>query len=362
MRKYYLDNLRWITVVVVVIYHVFYMYNGEGISGGLGKITDLEVQYYDVFMYIVYPWIMPLLFIVSGISAKLYLDNHTTKEFFKSRTLKLLVPSTIGLFAFQFIQGYINAHLAGDPFGGNKIPLPVAYIIYCVSGIGVLWYMQILWVFCLVLMLIRVIERGRLLKAGSKANMLAVILFALPVWGAAQILNTPMIVVYRFGFYGILFLLGYYVFSHDEVIERIKKFSLLFAILAAGLCVAFCIMYFGTVYSDVPVNRTPVFTCYAYFASLALITGMARYLDFTTPFMSAMNSRSFGLYVFHYLGITMVAFFLVKPGYLPPVAGYILSLIAAFVFGYGLFEIIKRIPGYRWAVLGIRKKKEPKTR
>ena len=31
MRKSYLDNLRWVTVVLVVLYHVFYMYNAEGI-------------------------------------------------------------------------------------------------------------------------------------------------------------------------------------------------------------------------------------------------------------------------------------------------------------------------------------------
>ena len=52
MRKHYLDNIRWITVVIVVIYHVFFMYNAEGISGGLQKITNLEVQYYDAFMYL----------------------------------------------------------------------------------------------------------------------------------------------------------------------------------------------------------------------------------------------------------------------------------------------------------------------
>ena len=29
MRKAYLDNIRWVTVVLVVIYHVIYMYNAE---------------------------------------------------------------------------------------------------------------------------------------------------------------------------------------------------------------------------------------------------------------------------------------------------------------------------------------------
>jgi hypothetical protein len=33
-------------------------------------------------------------------------------------------------------------------------------------------------------------------------------------------------------------------------------------------------------------------------------------------------------------------------------------LIAGFAFGYGLYEIISRIPFYRWAVLGIKKEKK----
>ena len=56
MRKYYLDNVRWVTVVIVVIYHVLYMYNAEGVLGGLGKITDQSVQYYDIFQYFVSPF------------------------------------------------------------------------------------------------------------------------------------------------------------------------------------------------------------------------------------------------------------------------------------------------------------------
>ena len=80
MRKYYLDNVRWVTVVIVVIYHVFYMYNAEGILGGLGKITGLSVQYYDIFQYFVYPWFMPVLFLAAGMSSRFYLDGHTAGE------------------------------------------------------------------------------------------------------------------------------------------------------------------------------------------------------------------------------------------------------------------------------------------
>ena len=86
MRRHYLDNIRWMTVAAVVIYHVFYMYNAEGVQGVVGKITNMDVQYQDLLQYIIYPWIMILLFIVSGISSRLYLEKHTAKEFVRSRT------------------------------------------------------------------------------------------------------------------------------------------------------------------------------------------------------------------------------------------------------------------------------------
>ena len=120
MRKSYLDNIRWMTVVLVVIYHVFYMYNAEGVLGGLGKITDLPVQPWDIYQYFVYPWFMPVLFIVAGISSRLYLERHTEKEFIRSRSRKLLVPSTIGLFVFYFIQGYVTVSITTNIYSNNR--------------------------------------------------------------------------------------------------------------------------------------------------------------------------------------------------------------------------------------------------
>ena len=358
MRKKYLDNIRWITVVLVVIYHVLYMFNGEGIMGTVGKITDLEVQYYDVYQYMVYPWFMCILFLVSGICSRLYLEKHTGKEFAKSRTRKLLVPSTIGLFAFQFIQGYFNMNMGDGAELAGSVPAPVLYIIMVLSGIGVLWYIQLLWIFSMLLLLVRKIEKDRLWKLGGRTNILAIILFAIPVWAAGLILNTPIICVYRFGLYGFIFFLGYFVFSHDEVIEKLKKYFAVFLVPAVILCVLFCIFNFGKVYADAPVNRTPLFTSYAWFACMAILGLMAKYGDFENKFTGFMSRKSFGLYVFHYLGISMVAILLVKPGYISAVPAYILSTVAAFAVSFVLYEIISRIPVYRWMVLGIKKDKK----
>ncbi len=359
MRKHYLDNIRWITVVIVVIYHVFYMYNAEGVLGGLGKITNLSVQYYDIYQYLVYPWFMPVLFVVSGISARLSLDSHSDKEFIKSRTLKLLVPSTIGLFVFQFIQGYVSMSLGGgfEGLASAGVPGPVIYLIMVASGSGVLWYMHLLWIYCVLLVVIRKIEKGKLLAAGAKTPLWLIALFVFPIWGAAQILNTPIVSVYRIAFYFVFFMLGYFVFSNDEVIERLKKIAVPLIVAAVAICVTFAALYFGDNYADKPINRGFLYVLDAYVGSLAMLAGMARFGDFSGSFSKWMSAHSFGLYVFHYLGISSVALIIAKPGLLPAPACYILSLVAGFIFGYGLYAIISRIPFFRWAVLGIKKGK-----
>ena len=171
MRKHYLDNIRWLTVVLVVFYHVLYMYNAEGVAGGLGKITHLQIQYYDLYLNFVYPWLMPILFIVSGISSRLYLESHSNREFIRSRTTKLLVPSTIGLFVFQFIQGYINMSLSNALDQMAEASWFVKYLIMAISGQGVLWFAQMLWLFSVILVGVRKLEKDRGWQLGKKVNL-----------------------------------------------------------------------------------------------------------------------------------------------------------------------------------------------
>ncbi len=363
VRKNYLDNIRWITVVIVVLYHVLYMYNAEGVSGGIGQITKLSTQPYDIFQYLVYPWFMPVLFIVSGISSRLYLEKHTNKEFIKSRTTKLLVPSTLGLFVFQFIQGYVSMNLADGAaaLAAAGVPKFVIYFIMVATGSGVLWFVHLLWIYSVVLVLIRKIERGKLLEVGSKAQMWLIVLFCFPIWGVAQILNAPIVSVYRFAFYFVFFMLGYYVFSNEEVMDKLKKYAVVFIVIGVALSISFAVLNFiirgGSNFADKPVNRGPLFAACAYFGSLAMLSGMARFGDFSNDFTKWMSSHSFGLYVFHYLGISTVALVFAKNALLPAPLCYLLSLIAGFLFGYGLYAIISRIPFFRWAILGISKKK-----
>ncbi len=138
----------------------------------------------------------------------------------------------------------------------------------------------------------------------------------------------------------------------------IRKIAMPLVISAVIVCAVFSSVYFGQNYADKPINRGFLFSLSAYAGTLAMLAGMAEYADSSSAFTEWMSRRSFGLYVFHYLGISSVALFIARPKLLPAAACYVLSLAAGFVSGYGLNAVIARIPFFRWAVLGIKRNKE----
>ena len=356
MRKLYIDNIRWITVVLVVLYHVIYMFNGIETFGVIGPFSD--VQYQDAFQYIVYPWFMLLLFAVSGMSARYELEHRSEKEFKKKRTGKLLVPSTLGLLVFWWILGYYNLLIGGGLEQMAAVPKPVLFIIMAVSGIGPLWYIQMLWIFSVLLIWVRRVEKDRLWKLGEKANVPFLVLFAIVIWGAAQILNTPMIVVYRFGIYGVGFFVGYFIFSQDEVMERLEKCWLPLTVCAVILAVVFTVMYWGRPYAEHSVLDTPLCNLFAWIATIAILAFMKKWGDISNTFTRWMAAKSWGLYLFHYLFIAMTAYYLTMYTKFPAVLLYFFVAAAGFAGAYLANEIIRRIPVLRWIVCGIGGKKK----
>ncbi len=103
MRKYFLDHIRWITVLTVLFYHVIWIFNSLGVIGGLEKFKDN--QPWDVLLTIIYPWFMILLYLIAGISAKYALDFQSNKQFINNKIDKLLIPSTLGLIGYQSFIG-----------------------------------------------------------------------------------------------------------------------------------------------------------------------------------------------------------------------------------------------------------------
>jgi peptidoglycan/LPS O-acetylase OafA/YrhL len=234
------------------------------------------------------------------------------------------------------------------------IPKPVVFLILALSGMGVLWFVQILWIFSLLLVLVRKIEKDRLYKLCKRCGIIVLLLLGIIVYLAAQVLNTPVITVYRFGIYGAAYFIGYFVLSHDEVTDRLSEFWIPVGMIALAAGIAYTFLYFGKNYAVEPFVNNVLACAYGWLVTLAILAFMKVHGDGANAFTRWMRGRSWGLYIFHYLPLSMTAWYLhIYASGMPALFHYFLTLVAGFAGGVLLYEIISRIPILRWCVLGI---------
>ena len=365
-RKHWMDNLRWVTVLLVLFYHVIYFYNNKGVFGGIGGFGDYPEckQYQDIVMYILYPWFMPILFMLAGMSARYALDKQSAKEWFKVRTRKLLVPGTIGLFVFHWMVGYFNTVVAARQGVFEGMPAIAKFFIMAVSGIGPLWFIQLLWLLSLVLLLVRAIDSSdKLWKWCGKANLAVIVLLGVLFWAGEQtlIMNPRpesldgLWNLYKPVFYLVNFLLGYFVFSHDEVQEKLGKawIPLLACAVVAGTVLI--VTTFGQDNTSAIYMSSPLNCLYGWLMCLAMMAWFKVRFNRTGSFATYMTQNSFGLYIVHYLVIASLGYMMKMYTNLAPWMMYVILTIAVMTIPFALNEIIKRIPFIRWCVLGIKK-------
>ena len=370
MRRYWIDNLRWVTVLTVLLYHVIYFYNNKGGFGGVGGFGD-GPQYQDVVMYVLYPWFMPLLFLLAGISARYALENRSGKVWFKSRTRKLLVPATIGLFVLQWMVGFFNTRVSGIDVLAD-VPQPFKYIGWSLNGTGPLWFIQLLWVLCLVLLIVRKLDaKDRLWNWCGKAGegsvaVMKIIMLGILFWVGLHTLIMPPSVLepnattaltslynlYKPFFYLITFLLGYFVFSHDAVQEQLRKAWIPLMGCAVVTGVLLVATTFGENNSTPEYLRSPLNVLYGWLMCLAMMGCFKACFDYTGSFAAYMTRSSFGIYIVHYLFVAGLGYMLKYHTDLPLVAIYLILTVAVFVLSPLAYEVLRRIPIIKWCVFG----------
>ena len=369
MRKHWMDNLRWMTVLLVLLYHVFYFYNNKGVFGGIGGFGD-GPQYQDVVMYILYPWFMPMLFILAGISARYALEMHSARDWFKARTRKLLVPGTIGLFVFQWMTGYFNtavtSYVQGAPMLPEGTPVIAKYIAWSLSGIGPLWFIQVLWLLCIVLLPLRALDRKDRLYSGcgrafsGRAGIVWIILLGVLFWlGEQTLIRNPRPAsadglwnLYKPLFYLIPFLLGYFVFSHNGVQDKVGKARIPLmaaAIVSGGILIG---ITFGQDNTSPQYLGSPLNCIYGYLMCLAMMGWFKARFDATGRFAAYMTRSSYGIYIVHYLVIASLGYLMKAFVQLPPWSMYVILTVAVFTLSPLLYEGLRRIPVIKWCIFG----------
>ena len=359
MRRHWIDNLRWVTVLLVLFYHVIYYNNNIGVLGGYGGWGD-GLQYQDVVMYVLYPWFMPLLFILAGVSARYALERQSAKEWFDSRTRKLLVPSTIGLFFFGFATGFFNT-LAAPAADLEGLPLLVKYLIWTISGTGPLWFIQVLWLLSLLLLLIRRFDASdRVWLACGRMGVVPIVLMGVMFWlGHKTLMLNPnpasaegLWNLYKPVFYAIPFLMGYFVFSHDEAQQAVERAwrPLMACAVVAG--VTLVVTTFGENNTSPQYLCTPLNNLYGYLMCLAMMGWFGCRFNGTGRVAEYMTRSSYGIYIVHYLIVNSLGYALRVATALQPLWVYVILTLAVFTLSPLLYELLRRTPFLRWCVLG----------
>lgn len=368
-RKFWLDNLRWITILVVVVFHVFFFYNNIGLSPMFPKLDanplvegkKAAVTFAGIFQYSVYQWFMLLLFIVSGMCAKYSLRKKSVKEFLRGRVQKLIVPSTLGVLCVHWIGGWLETSMF---MAEAEVPVVVRYVISVASGIGGLWFCHVLMFACLILALIKTIDKkGKFESLCEKSNIFVAVGLYILMFGAAQILNMPKVATYRMCYYPMAFLLGYYVFTSEKLLAQLKKFGWICLLGGIVAGVFYEIKFYGTYYAEYEVLNNWLSILHAWLTAIGILGVAQLILDFENPFSRYMSKAGWGIYVNHITLMIVFNYLIRNVSVNMPVAViYILEFVVSLALSIGLWETLSRVPVLRFVLYGIRKPKAKKEK
>lgn len=383
MRYHYLDNIRWVTVLLVMFFHVFYYFNAYCMGSGIGGFSDYQPQ--DAVLYLLYPWLMPLLFVVAGMSSRYALQRKSAGEYLRTRTRKLLVPATLGLFIFQWMAGYFGMQTMNFRFHadlGAGQPWWVMYIMWAVCGGGGMWFIQLLWLFSLITivdpLLLHTSQAPSLCKegrGGSFGSWMAA--FGLLLFGALLYLSDQTVMdgensmqdpamlynVYRPLYYLTAYLFGYFFFVREEVhglLVRLR-WMIIPAALACGIWLTIT-TFWQDAYSPAYI-RSVGNNLYAWLAILAMFSAFRTWFNrdasqLSTPAAAKIctffRDASYGLYILQFFVYMSIGYLLRAYTALPPWAMYILLFLAMFTLTPALYLLISRIPVLRYCVLGMK--------
>lgn len=147
-RLHYLDNLRVMLTVLVVLHHVAITYGNIPIWFYTEPAQDASGVALDVFVTVNQTFFMGLFFLISGFFTPGSHDRKGGRAFLRDRFIRLGIPLLAFLVLLRPIAG-----LGGFTAPENDLPYWLFYLV--TWDPGPMWFVEVLLVFVLVYALIR---------------------------------------------------------------------------------------------------------------------------------------------------------------------------------------------------------------
>jgi glucan biosynthesis protein C len=321
-RYEFLDWLRVIAIFVLIFFHTGMLFVGWG-----WHITnDQVIESLQRPMDLAHRLRMPLLFVIAGAGMWFALQRRSGAAFSRERTLRLLIPATIGMFLIVPPQIYIERIAHGEWHGGYLdffIHRVLQFQPYPAGNFSWhhLWFVVYLYVYALLLLPLMLWWRKArpVLKPGAW-----ILLLALPL-GLNETLLKPIFPEthnlvhdwYIFIHYLLLTVYGFALASSPASWDWLAKFR------RAALAIALTITIGGMslINAGVFVRGKPVDLMFANVFTwtwIMVFLGFGRqYLSFGNRLLSWARDASYPIYILHQTVIILIGYFVIRQPWAP---------------------------------------------
>jgi glucans biosynthesis protein C len=354
MRKYYIDNIRILCILMLFPFHTAMIFNGLGErwyvhSKDLFGATMLNIA--------VYPWWMSALFALAGMSTVYALKNRTVKQYINERFFKLFIPLISAILLLIPVQTYIADKYFNHYTGSYMEHLSVYFSLTDFSGYdghftpGHAWFILYLFVISMVTLPLIIWYKNKKKKINSSSmNMVKIVSMFLIVVIAVPILDIGGKSV---GEFAANFLLGYFILSIEEVQDKLEQHRAVLGITWVILIIMRCTMFQMGIYHGFIWNLQQRFL--SWIGILAIIGLGKRFLEFNNKFTKYFVPSVFPIYIFHQSIIVIIGFVVVS-NISEPVMQYFIIMAASFILTIMIYEMFRRLAITR-LLFGIKKGK-----
>lgn len=358
VRKYYLDNVRLMIILVLFPYHTLLLYSGVG-SYYFHVTNDFAA---NAFILSFAPWFMQLLFVIAGIAAHYSLKRRNPREYLTERVSKLLIPMIAGavlVMPLSIYFGYLYNGYGGS-FPALWWELMSNGVRHLESGllIGPLWFL--FYLFAVSILAFPVIVKykpGESRSPVEKVTIPKLLLLVIPLAIGSYFLNFyPEKSLVQFL---LLFLFGYFLLSDDGVQRKLEErrwplfitflvLTIIYVKPTATNITNAAAAAAGTTpmasYFDLTAFLVKLFTDLILWLGVLSVMGMGKhFLEFRKRSTLYLSAVSFPIYIFHIVWINLFAYCLLK--WMPDrmISQILLTMLLSFLSTIATIEVLKRI-------------------
>ena len=333
-RLHYIDNLRWITVSLLILFHASIAYNTWGEAN---YIFFDEIKPIAGIVSFINPWFMPLMFLLAGVSARFSLQKRGSKVFIKERLLRLGIPFIFGLLILNPILSYIADVSHNGYTGGYFQHYGIYFTRYSdLSGYDGGFTLGHFW-FLLVLIVISLLALAVIKLVPENKKSLIVLEIVLTI-GAIATFDIHILGKKVFCYF-FTYLLGYYLVSDQEFISKLTEYKWIFISLFLVFGIANTVLYIYVGSLEVLNN-----VCYylTFVTSLpAIVLFGYNYLNFNNNVTSFTSKISYVFYIVHF-PVTILCQYLLNIMGVNAILNFFVSLIICYPVTVGLCFLIDK--------------------